>query len=280
MDTGLFPAERAFRAWMLVSALTFAFAVPFFLFGGVFIVPAVNFVSAHVCPLPLYPLPQDGMEGAFWRVLAVSMMAMLTWACWKIYRDVRLHADLTPIVLVSKCCSTSMYLALFASHHYLAYLVGALTDGPIFLVTWLLWFMARPADQYLDRREEDIIFAMGDALIPPDGAYETGFIALRTESLADLRRSLATLAPLSLFGLRLIIRVLNIAPILSGIGRHTLLKAPRAERPALLAGLESHRLWVFRWMTMTVKAILMIAFFNQPEASRAVGFDPEARIRP
>lgn len=279
MDSRLFPAERAFRLWMLISALMYGFAVPFFFFGGALIVPVVNFISARLCSLPLYPLPSDGMEGAFWRVLSVSMMAMLTWACWKIYVDVRQYSHLTPVILISKCCSTSLYLALFLSDHYLAYLVGVLTDGPIFLLTWFLWYMARPAGQYLDRHEEDVLAAVGDALVPPGGVYSAGFTDLRRECMADIRRSLASLSPLSLLGIRVMARMLNIAPMLAGLRFSTLLKASRAERAALLQRIEGHRWWVFRVMVMSLKTFLVLSFFNQPEVAGEVGFDPEARIR-
>jgi len=279
MDTRLFPAERAFRAWMLVSALMFGFAVPLFFFAGVFIVPVINFISSHLCSLPLYPLPANGMEGAFWRVLAVSMMAMLTWACWKIYLDVRRYNHLTPIILISKCCSTSLYLLLFLSDHYLACLVGALTDGPIFLLTWLLWYLARPAGQIMDRREEDILAAVGDALVPHGGPYGIGFQDVQRESLADVRRSLGALSPLSQIGARLMIRMLNAAPVLTAMRWGTLLGIPRADRAVLLERLERHPVWIVRGWVMAVKTFVIMAFFNQPEVSAAVGFDPKARIR-
>lgn len=276
----LLPAERAFRTWMLLSAIMFAFAVPFFFLGGVWIVPVINAISSHLCPLPLYPLPPDGMEGAFWRVLAVSMMTMLTWSCWKIYSDVRRYNHLTPIILLSKCCSTSLYLVLFASHHHLAYLIGALTDGPIFLLTFLLWYLARPADHCLDPREERIVAAVGDALVPPGGAFSAGFLDHRDGCFADIRRTLGSLTPVSLFGTRLLIRMVNVAPILAGLRFGTFLSAPCTERSALLMRLEGHRWWPFRVMIMAVKTITLMAFFNQPEVAQAVGYDPEAGIRP
>ena len=265
---------------MLISAVIFGFAVPFFFFGGAWIAPVINIVSAHLCPLPLYPIPPDGVEGAFWRVLGVSMMSMLTWTCWKIYLDVRQYSHLTPIILISKCCSTSLYFVLFCSNHYLAYLIGALTDGPIFVLTWLLWYMARPADRCLDPREEDIVLAIGDALVPPGGAFTAGFLDLRGECLADIRRSLGSLAPLSLCGTRLLVRVLNVAPILAGLSLGTLLGASREKRSALLARLERHRWWLFRAMVLAVKTVVLLALFNRPELSGAVGYDPDGRIKP
>ena len=168
---------------------------------------------------------------------------------------------------------------LFASDHYLACLIGVLTDGPIFLLTWFLWFLSRPADQYLDRREEDIVAAIGDALMPPGGAFSTGFVDVRRECLADIRRSLGALAPMSLFGTRFFLRALDVAPILAGMRFRTLLKVSRAERSALLTRLESHRWWMFRAMVMAVKTIIIMAFFNQPGVSGAVGYDPDARIK-
>jgi hypothetical protein len=279
-NTKLLPAERAFRMWMLISALMFGFAVPFFFFGGAWIVPVINFISGHLCSLPPYPLPPDGMEGAFWRVLGVSMMTMLTWASWKIFQDVRRYSHLTPIILLSKCCSTSLYLVLFASDHHLAYLIGALTDGPIFVLTFVLWYLSRPADQCIDAREEDILAAIGEAFAPPGGAFGVGFADLRRECLADVRRSLASLSPMPLLGTRLLIRAVNIAPLLAGLRLGTLLSAAPAERSALLTRLESHRWWLFRGMVMGLKTVTMLAFFNQDGVAQTVGYDRDARIRP
>ncbi len=279
-SANLLPAERAFRTWMLLSALAFAFAVPFFFFGGVWIVPIINAVSKRVCSLPLYPLPSDGMEGAFWRVLGVSMMTMLTWTCWKIYSDVRRCNHMTPIILLSKCCSTSLYLVLFASDHYLAYLIGAITDGPIFLLTLLLWYLARPADHCLDPREEHIVAAVGDALVPPGGAFSAGFMDHREESFMNIRRILGSFTPVSLLGTRLIIRAVNFLPMLAGLRFGTFLSAPCTERSALLVRLEGHRWWLFRALIMAVKTVALVAFFNQPEVSHAVGYDANAGIKP
>ena len=276
---GLLPAERAFRGWMLFSVLMYAFAVPLFFVAGKWIVPVINAVSSRICALPLYPLPAGGTEGAFWQVLGVSMMMMLIWVCWKIQQDVRRHACLAPIILFSKACSTLLYLGLFVSDHCLAYLIGALTDGPIFLLTFALWYAARPGLNFLDPREEEILVAVGEAFMPPGGALKAGFRDVRDGVMHDIRRSLASLTPMTLFNTRLLIRVVNIAPLPAGLRFGTLLGAFPPARSALVARLESHRFWGFRAMIMGVKTLAMVAFFNQPGIAGEVGYDPQARIR-
>jgi hypothetical protein len=266
---------------MLMCAVMFGFAVPFFFFGGVWIVPVINGLSSKALPfLPTYPLPASGMEGAFWRVLSVSMMAMLTWACCMIYQDVRRYGFMVPIVLLSKFCSTALYFLLFLSDHHLAYLVGSLTDGPIFLATLVLWFLALPADRYLSTKEENILSALGEALIPQGGAYNVSYIDLHEQCLVDVRRMLAAQDPVSVTLTRVMLRIVNLAPIFVGFRFRSLLKVPNTERPILLMRIENHRSSVLRIMFAGVKMFLLIAFFNQPEAAAAVGYNPEARVRP
>jgi len=49
-------------------------------------------------------------------------------------------------VLFSKACSTFSYLILFSfQKRYFAYMVGALTDGPLFVITLIIYLRAFPA---------------------------------------------------------------------------------------------------------------------------------------
>ena len=273
-------AEGALRVWMLICAILFGFAVPFFLFGGVWIVPAINAISARICSLPLYALPESGMEGAFWRVLGVSMMAMLTWVCVAASVDVRRNCRLVPIMLVSKLCSTLCYLGLFIAFHPLAYLVGVLTDGPIFLVTLALWYLSSPGDRYIDDKEERILAAIGGALVPRGGAFELGYADLRDRCVAGVRRMMAVMDPVALLGTRLLFRTVNLSPILFGLRGCTLLGMLPEDRPGWLTRLERHRLGPVRMMIVAVKAYAAVPFFNEPEAAQAVGYEPESGETP
>ena len=279
-EVELTKSERALRVWMVICAISFGFAVPFFLFAGVWIVPAINAISARICSLPLYALPESGMEGAFWRVLGVSMMAMLTWLCVAVSLDMRRNCRLVPIILVSKLCSTLCYFGLFIALHPLAYLVGVLTDGPIFLLTLALWYLASPADRYIDEKEERILAAIGEAVLPRGGAFELGYADLRDRSMAGARRLMAVMDPVALLGRRLLFRTVNLSPILFGLRGCTFLAMSPEDRPAWLMRLERHRLGPVRMMCAAVKAYAAVPFFNEPEAAQAVGYKPESGETP
>lgn len=272
------PTERVFRGWMLISACVYALAIPFFLLAGAHIVPVINTISAPLFPLPEYPLPPSGIEGAFWRILGVSMMAMLTWACVTAYSDVRGKGWVVHIVLLSKLCSTLSYLAFFAARHQLAYLVGALTDGPIFLCTLALWYAASARGRLIDAKEEDILSAIGEAIVPHGGAFALGFRDIRTECLADIRRMLAALDPMTLLATRLILRLLNAAPIFRGLRPRTLRSMPPAERSEFLARIEGSRFSSPRMMFVMIKVLVLFSFFNHPAAQEAVGYAAPAEV--
>jgi len=46
------------------------------------------------------------------------------------------------ILLFSKACSTGLYIWFFLKDKYFAYLVGALTDGPLFVITLFFYLWA------------------------------------------------------------------------------------------------------------------------------------------
>ncbi|MBW7863921.1 MAG: hypothetical protein H3C30_05840 [Candidatus Hydrogenedentes bacterium] len=267
---GLTRAERTLSLWMLLSAWTYAFGAVFFFLAGKHISAVINYIAERLLPfLPLYPLPDAVAEGAFWRVLSVSMMAMLAWVCFNVRTDVRGRVWLVPVVLLSKCCSTSCYFLLFIGHPCLAYLVGVLTDGPIFLVTWALWFQAKNADRYLDAKEEAVLLAVGDALMPRGGAFQTGFADVAGDVLADTRRLLAAQNAATLFMTRVMLHVFNVLPLLF-LRPRTFLRMTPEERGAFLACLESHPVSAVRALCQVLKLHTMLPFFNQPEAEKAV----------
>lgn len=74
----------------------------------------------------------------FWVPLATSMMVMLAIIAYSAAASPEIRV-LAWVHMASKCCSTLGYLYLFIFEaRYFAYLVGVLTDLPIFLiVTWL-----------------------------------------------------------------------------------------------------------------------------------------------
>jgi hypothetical protein len=272
--------ERVFRLWMRISFWMYVAGAAIFLLAGAYIPPVINAISAKLLPLPLYPLPVSHAEGAFWRVLGVSMMVMLAWICGAVYRDIRGNGRTVPILLVSKFCSTAVYFLLFVTHGYLAYLVGALTDGPIFAITLALWFQALPADRYISPKEEGILVALGDALMPRGGAFRVGYLDLRDACVADARGMCAAENAVTLLSVRLILRILDWAPALMTLRPRTFSGMPQGERAAFLVRLEASRDPLKGMLVLVAKLFVLLPFFNQPDAAQAVGYSPESRIEP
>ena len=269
--------ERALRLWMLISTGMYLFGAAFFLLFGAYIPEAVNLISSALhLPMPLYPLPLLGHEGAFWRVLSVSMMFMLAWICGAAYADPRANANLVPVLLVSKFCSTSVYFVLFLKHGYLAYIIGSITDGPIFVLSLYLWFRALPGENHLAPKEEQILVALGNAILPQGGAFSLGYLDLREETLADTHRMFAAFDGITLLGMRLILRLFNFAPLLTGQRAATLLMLDEADRQTVLARIETHRWAWVRALMLVLKVHVAVPFFNQTAAAQAVGYRPEA----
>ena len=268
--------ERVFRAWMFISIGLYGIAGVFFLFWGDWLPRWINAFSARFVNLPLYP----DSEGAFWRVLGVSMMAMITWIALAVYRDLHANGPLVSVLLLSKCCSTGLYAVFFIRRHELVYLVGALTDGPLFLITWALWYAARPGARCLDRKEEQILLALGSAMLPRGGAFPEGYGDVEEACLADLRRIVSTQDVTTRLLTRVALRTLDLLPILLTLRLHTLRGVPLEERSRLLTQLETHWFAPFRLLLVALKACVVFPFFNQPSVARAIGYDPEARVRP
>jgi hypothetical protein len=273
VNDGLTPAERRFRVWMLISAWMYALSGLFFLIAGTRIAPFVNAISGKVFPsLSLYPLPGSAPEGAFWRVLSVSMMAMITWICRSAYLDLRRNGRLIPVLLLSKFCSASLYLFFFATRGHLAQLVGFLTDGPLFLMTLALWLPAETGDRFMDGAEEDIIAALGDAFLPRGGAFELGYADVRDKCIADVRKMMAVQPPVTRLGSRILLHALDLSPVFLALRPVTLRNLPVEKRQEFLRRIECHRLAPLRLILFAIKLFVSVPFFNQPEAERAVGY--------
>lgn len=275
---GWMPAERVFRIWMLISTCMYVLGCVSFVLIGQFIPPVINSISRAFLPLPLYPLPADTPEGAFWRVLAVSMMAMITWICAQAYRDPRKHGNLVAVLLVSKGCSTLCYTVFFILYGHLAYIIGFVTDGPIFLITAALWYAAAGGERCLTAGEERILMAIGDAFMPRGGRFAFGYDDAPAPCLADTSRMLSALDMRTMVMIRLSLHLLNWASIPTF--RRRLTSLALHERVQVLTRLEVKRNALLRMVLVTAKVLTIAPFFERPEAIEAVGYDPEGRVRP
>ena len=132
------------RNWMIVSVVLYVGGGLNFLLGQNRLLEGMNKVSTRLFRdrLPLIPASTE----KFWLVLTSSMMLMLVVCCGLPALNVDKYYLLVIPVLFSKACSTSLYLILFTfQKRYFAYLVGALTDGPLFVITLIFYLRAFPA---------------------------------------------------------------------------------------------------------------------------------------
>ncbi len=141
METGLL----YLKYWMIASAVMYFLAGLSFLFGQNRLLEQMNTVSAKLFKDRFPPIPLSSEK--FWLVLTSSMMLMLTVLCGLAAFDPRQFMAMVIVVLASKLCSTTLYLIFFAQKKYFAYLVGALTDGPLFIVTLIIFIQAGPVGQ-------------------------------------------------------------------------------------------------------------------------------------
>jgi hypothetical protein len=256
---------------MLISAWMYGLAGLQFLFLGGHAGWFFNQISHVLSRLPLYPLPPNQLEGGFWRVLAVSMMAMITWICVMTYRGIRGSHSLVPVLLLSKISSTCQYIAFYQTHHELAYLMGALSDGPLFLITLILWIPAMTGEGYLSRTEERILGAMGDALLPKGGAFPQGFADLFDACILDVRKIWASRPILMIVAIRGMMRMLDLSPIWTGYRFTFFRRLPIEQRQEVLRRLESHRWSAIRLIYVSIRFHVLLPFFSQPEVEQAIG---------
>ena len=132
------------RYWMIASAALYLWGGFNFVVGQNRLLERMNAFSTRFFRdrMPLMPLASE----KFYLVLTTSMMLMLVVCCGLAAYDVEKYYLLVVPVLFSKACSTVFYLLLFFfQKRYFAYLVGACTDGPLGLITLIIFLRALPA---------------------------------------------------------------------------------------------------------------------------------------
>jgi hypothetical protein len=132
------------RNWMIASVVLYLGGGFNFVAGQNRLLQWMNAFSTRFFKdrLPLIPLSTE----KFWLVLTTSMMLMLVVCCGLAAYDAPKFYWLVMPVLFSKACSTIFYLLLFFfQKRYFAYLVGAFTDGPLLIITLIIFLRALPA---------------------------------------------------------------------------------------------------------------------------------------
>lgn len=139
-DSGYTSQERSFILLMRIWAVAFAFA------GTIFAaIPEVmlNYINniGHVFFGWLSPPVEGG--GYFWLILAVALLFSLSYGCIMAQIRPLRNQAFAQIVIVAKFVSSIGFVsALVLGYHQFYYLVGAIVDGLIFLITLRIYTRA------------------------------------------------------------------------------------------------------------------------------------------
>lgn len=134
------------RLLMMFWSFAFSIALCVFVFATNELFAAINDLSLRFTPeLPLMPESSE----RFWLALTTSLMITLIYMSTKIALDVNRNLNLMTPFLLSKLVSTLSFLVFFflGTNHF-AYLIGAVTDGSIFIVTAAVYSRARRETSY------------------------------------------------------------------------------------------------------------------------------------
>lgn len=129
------------QTWMKISALIYALGLLNFMFAQNMLLENLNRTSELLFRdrYPLIPLSTE----KFWVTLTNSMMVMLIVICVMVAMDPAGNLNMVIVILFSKIVSSGQYIYLyFKREKYFAYMVGALTDGSLWLVTLFFYIKA------------------------------------------------------------------------------------------------------------------------------------------
>ncbi len=139
--------EKRLQSVLRLWGLVFSIVGIGFAFASDWIIGLINLVSIKLAPQsPLLPVTGEH----FWLALTVSMMATISALCFYAQQDPRRKKEMVVCLLVSKLTSTVFFLLYYFIYlPSFGFLVGALTDGSIFIVTFLLYKRATRSSQLL-----------------------------------------------------------------------------------------------------------------------------------
>ena len=139
--------EKALRKLLQIFMVLFAAAGLSFALAPQRIIFHLNQTASLIAPsLPTLP----DSDSRFWVALTVSMMATITALCYGAQNEIRRKKELVLYLLVAKATSTLFFtLYFFLELHSLAYLMGALTDGSIFVLLLIFYKRAARSSQLI-----------------------------------------------------------------------------------------------------------------------------------
>ena len=256
---------------MLFCSMAFGITGLFFLLAGGPLPKWLDTLGTGRSVMVPYPVAAAG-EGAFWRILSVSMMAMLTWATWILFRNPRGNAAWVQLILLSKLISSSLYFFFFVGTHQFPHLVGWLTDGSLFLLILALWIPASPGQNVFTRKERQILQAAGEAWIPRGGAFQDGYKDHAHKCLQEAERLVLSQSALTQLASRVLLRFIDFSPLLTGVSLRRLRSLHLEGRIQSLERMESHPIHWLRWPIFASKLNVLLPFLSLEEIQEEIGY--------
>jgi len=274
MNVRLNRFEIWFQRWMHLLCVSFLVTAIFFLVCGGSLPRWLDTAGKETSILAPYPASSHG-EGAFWRILAVSMMCMLTWSCRRIYSDPGKNRSWVTLVLISKLVSSFLYLVFFLFTFQVPYLVGWITDGALFLITLALWIPASTGIHVLTETERDILATLGDTLVPRGGAFQDGYKDHASISLDRAEDLISAQPKLTQIVSRLLLHLMDISPIITCISFRRMRNLPLTARSRVMDRMETHKIHWFRWVVFAAKLYALGPLYSLPEVQINLGLASE-----
>lgn len=228
----------------------------------------------------------------FWLGLAVAYMAVVTTLAWMISEAPSERRILMPPLAIGKAVSSgTCLLFLIFDRPYFIYLANFLVDGGIALGVWWTWRLTHPlaaetaaargaAGGALSEASRRILSAIGDAFLPPGGAFAQG--AEEIGLAQKVEAHLAQAFPAGLPAVAMLLRWVDMQPILFHLTPHRLHTLPLEERVRILDAMERSPLLARRQTAAMLKLFLGLHAYRDPAIARQVGFDRaylDAKIR-
>lgn len=139
------------------------------------------------------------------------------------------------------------------------------------------WIRATPLP--LGSWMQAALAGIADAMLPHGEAGAPVDAATRDEICLGLRRTMRYMAPLSRFGLLLLVAVFDLAPLWRGVAPRRLGGLAPERAAAVLDGIAHSRLALLRTALTALRAAILTNYYDLPSVHQQIGYDPIAFMR-
>jgi len=234
---------------------------------GAAVVLALTGRVGHVLTIPPHALP--------WALFAVGYSTTVAVLAFKIAQAPRRQTFLMPVLSVGLVASGTTALGLWAVQEPTGAPARALSNGGtfdllvalLFLAAWMRLWLADVPGEARERRDEALLAAVLDTLVPAGGAVEMGASDPAVRERIVARRS----AGRTEAKIRLELRLLDLATRL--LARESLVDASPDTRSEVLDRLCGSRVAVVRRTALAWRDAVLTSYYGDERVLDAVGFD-------